>query len=152
VIAKRVILHVRKVVPFGMLLLEAEMVRRRRTMCTMSSSQCGWPNGPILSHSSNCPRMSQDGIISYHFCVTLNHFWWFEIREHNFCFAIFLLCKCFGFLCFWAWILVLLQVSQSFSLDVLYHLRNFMLCVVSVVIVMVIGVNIGMHDTDNLLN
>jgi len=26
-------------------------------LCTMSFSQCGWPNGPILSHGSNWPMM-----------------------------------------------------------------------------------------------
>jgi hypothetical protein len=26
-------------------------------LCTMSSSQCGWPNGPIFSHGSNWPTM-----------------------------------------------------------------------------------------------
>jgi hypothetical protein len=26
-------------------------------LCTMSSSQCGWPNGPIFSHASSWPMM-----------------------------------------------------------------------------------------------
>jgi hypothetical protein len=33
------------------------MERPCAQLCTMSSSQCGWPNGPILSHSSNWPIM-----------------------------------------------------------------------------------------------
>ncbi len=50
-----VILHVRKVLPFGVLLLEgrADMEKPFAQLCTMSFSQCGRPNGPILNRGSS---------------------------------------------------------------------------------------------------
>jgi hypothetical protein len=51
-------------------------------------------------------------------CVTFD-----DLKLHNVVFALqfFLLCNCFWFSMFWAWIFVLLQLNQSFGLNVMYY-------------------------------
>jgi hypothetical protein len=58
-------------------------------------------------------------------CVTSDHFWWFEIPKHSFYFAVFFVMQVFWFSMFWAWIFVLLQVSNLLCLDVMYHSGYF---------------------------
>jgi hypothetical protein len=48
-----------------------------------------------------------------------------EIPKHSFCFVIFFVMQVFWFSMFWAWIFVLLQVSNLLCLDVVYHSRYF---------------------------
>jgi hypothetical protein len=50
-----------------------------------------------------------------------------DLKFHNIVFALlfFLLCNCFWFFMFQAWIFVLLQLSQSFGLNVVYHSKYF---------------------------
>jgi hypothetical protein len=57
-------------------------------------------------------------------CVTFG-----DLRFQNIVFVLqlFLLCKCFWFSIFWAWIFVLLQLSQSFGLNVVYHSKYFVI-------------------------
>jgi hypothetical protein len=47
---------------------------------------------------------------------------------------------------FWAWNLALLQVNQSFGLDVVYHLEYFYVLCCECGDTMVIGANIGTHN------
>jgi hypothetical protein len=81
------------------------------------------------------------------FCVTSSHFWWFEILGHSFYFAIFFVIQMFCFSMFKVWILALLQVSQSCWMWCTIQ-SIFILCVVSVVTLMVIGMtDIALHTT-----
>jgi len=52
----------------------------------------------------------------------------------------------FWFSMFWVWIFALLQVNQSFGLDVVYHLKYFYVMCCECVTMMVIGTNIRMHN------
>jgi hypothetical protein len=73
-----------------------------------------------------------------------------EIPKHDFCFAVFFVMQMFWFSMFWVWILALLQVKDNFLVCMWCAIQGiFMLCVVSVVTTLVIGVDIGAHDKVN---
>lgn len=80
-------------------------------------------------------------------------------RRHNFyCWIFFMLCKfllhifCWVLFCvFWAWILVCCLVSCIFWVWIWCTIRSiFMLCVVCAVTMMVVGINIWVHDQLNV--
>ncbi len=87
--------------------------------------------------------------------------WWFEIIKHSvFMFCKFFLCLyifswymvfVFWFLCYWVWILMCCRWVH-FGLDLVYHLRFYLLCVVCVMTMIIIGVDVVMHDNSNMIN
>jgi hypothetical protein len=85
-------------------------------------------------------------------CVTLNHFWWFEVLKHNFYFVVLFIMQMFWFFMFWSWIFTLLQVCQFLVWMWCTIQSIFMLCVVNVVTMTVISVDIGTHNNFHEFN
>jgi hypothetical protein len=82
--------------------------------------------------------------------------WRFEIPKHNvICFVgsscVYVVfhytwCLCFHFLCFWVWIHACSKWIH-FGLDMVYHSRFHLLCVVCVMTSIIVGTNMITHDT-----